>query len=757
MQLKSIQAKIVLLSGACLLATAAALVGYSLYSSHTTQQFVSSRVGTLLGDDAKRNLGSLAQAQAATIQSALQDNLDTARTMAKVFEVVRGHMQSLSAKHGFPNPVRDILNDILLHVLENNPKYLGTYSAWEPNALDGRDSEFAGDDKGGYDASGRFIPYWNHDANGKIARQALVDYESTEVNTNGVGKGAWYQGPRATGKEIVLDPLPYIIQGKQDWLATVNAPVKDGNKFLGVAGTDLRLNFLQDLAREVNKNLYGGQGDVRIISNMGLVVASSADPKEIGQPVKNFFRDTADELIRHVQSGDAFVDLNAKTDMMRALAPVQLGRTGKPWSVLIRVPAAIVMAEATALETELVKSARDSAMWLLGVGLGVTAVALAGLWLFAGGLVRPLRHAADFAEKVAEGDFSHTLTIRQQDETGILANALTRMVKNLKEMIATAEAKGREAAQEAERAREAVAEAEAARQEAAEAQRRGKLDAADRIEDVVRAVNSASEELSGQVDQSRQGADLQRQHAGETATAMEEMNATVLEVAKNASEAAQGTETARDKAKEGAEVVRRVVGAISDVQERATSLKANMDDLGRQAEGIGHIMNVISDIADQTNLLALNAAIEAARAGEAGRGFAVVADEVRKLAEKTMTATSEVGDVVRAIQSGAKSSIDGVEGASRAVDQATELASLSGRVLEEIVAIVESSSDQVRSIATASEQQSAASEEINRAVDDINRISGDTAEAMAQASRAVEDLAAQAEALRNLVESFKAD
>ena len=188
--------------------------------------------------------------------------------MAKVFEVLRGHMAQLSAKEGFKNPIRDILNDILLHVLENNPKYLGAYSAWEPNAPDGRDSEFAGDSKGGYDATGRFIPYWNRDDNGKIARQALADYESTEVNTNGVGKGAWYQGPRAMGKEIVLDPLPYIIQGKQDWLATVNAPIKDGNKFLGVAGTDLRLGFLQDLAREVNKNLYGGQGDVRIISNM---------------------------------------------------------------------------------------------------------------------------------------------------------------------------------------------------------------------------------------------------------------------------------------------------------------------------------------------------------------------------------------------------------------------------------------------------------------------------------------------------------
>jgi methyl-accepting chemotaxis protein len=755
MQLKSIQAKIILLSGICLLVTAAALVGYSLYASRDTQAFVSHRVGALLEEEAKRNLMSLAQAQAASIQSALQDNLDTARTMAKVFEVVRSHMERLSAKEGFTNPVRDILNDILLGVLENNPKYLGAYSAWEPNALDGRDKEFAGDAKGGYDATGRFIPYWNRDDQGKIARQPLADYESQEINTNGVGKGAWYLGSRATGKEIVLDPLPYIIQGKQDWLATLNAPIKMGSKYLGLAGTDLRLNFMQELAKKVDSQLYEGKGDVTIISYAGLVVANSENPATVGQPLKTVSKDW-EEVLANVQAGKALVDVSDATGAYRALAPIQLGRTDKPWAVLIRVTPDVVLAERHALEADMAKRGRDSALWQVGVGLGITGLALAVLWFFAAGLVRPLRLAAGFAEKVAEGDFSHSLAIEQQDETGVLARALTRMVDNLKEMIGQAEAKSREAAAEAERARTAVAEAEQARREAAEAQRRGALDAADQIEGVVQAVTAASDELSAQVAQSRDGADVQRQHAGETATAMEEMNATVLEVAKNASEAAHGTDAARDKAREGAEVVRQVMAAIDAVQARAATLKTNMADLGRQAEGIGHIMNVISDIADQTNLLALNAAIEAARAGEAGRGFAVVADEVRKLAEKTMTATSEVGEVIRAIQSGAKSSIDGVEGAARAVDQATELAGRSGAVLEQIVSIVVTSSDQVRSIATASEQQSAASEEINKAIEDINRISSETAEAMARATQAVEELTAQSDNLRHLVETLKA-
>ncbi len=151
----------------------------------------------------------------------------------------------------------------------------------------------------------------------------------------------------------------------------------------------------------------------------------------------------------------------------------------------------------------------------------------------------------------------------------------------------------------------------------------------------------------------------------ETATAMEEMNATVLEVAHNASNAAESAARARENAQVGAEGVRQAVTSIDAIKDQILDLNESMGELGSQAEGIGQIMNVVTDIADQTNLLALNAAIEAARAGEAGRGFAVVADEVRKLAEKTMQATKEVGDAVSTIQSQARSNITAVENPSK--------------------------------------------------------------------------------------------
>jgi methyl-accepting chemotaxis protein len=372
-------------------------------------------------------------------------------------------------------------------------------------------------------------------------------------------------------------------------------------------------------------------------------------------------------------------------------------------------------------------------------------------------ITRPLAKGVRFATDVADGKLDSTLPVEQKDEIGVLADALRKMVESLKNLIGEAKTQTDMAVQKTREAETAMQEATAAKEQAERAKAEGMLQAAHQLEDVVEVVTSASEELSAQIEQSSRGSEEQSHRVGETATAMEEMNATVLEVAKNASQAAETADKARRKAEDGSQVVTQVVRGIGEVQASALELKTDMTSLGRQAEGIGQILNVISDIADQTNLLALNAAIEAARAGEAGRGFAVVADEVRKLAEKTQTATKEVGDAIRGIQNGARKNIANVEQAAQKIDAATTLAGKSGEALAEIVNLVDLTTDQVRSIASASEEQSAASEEINRSIEDINRITSETSDAMQQSAQAVSELARQSMTLKGLIDRMKED
>nr|WP_052278956.1 HAMP domain-containing methyl-accepting chemotaxis protein [Solidesulfovibrio magneticus] len=402
-----------------------------------------------------------------------------------------------------------------------------------------------------------------------------------------------------------------------------------------------------------------------------------------------------------------------------------------------------------------IKETYDANLWAL-TGI-ITASVLLGIGLglvIARSISRPLGETMVFAQAVAQGNLEAQCAVESRDEVGQLAVALRRMVGNLKEKIGEATQKSQLAEQESGRARTAMAEAEQAKEQA-EGKAREILDAASRLEAVVEVVTSASQQLSAQIEQSSRGAEEQAHRIGETATSMEEMNATVLEVAKNASSAAQTADQAKAKAEEGAGVVSRVVAGIGQVQNQSREMMTDMGALGTRAEGIGQILNVISDIADQTNLLALNAAIEAARAGEAGRGFAVVADEVRKLAEKTMTATKEVGEAIRGVQTGARKNIENVERAGTAIEEVTKLANTSGEALREIVVLAETTTDQVRSIATASEEQSSASEEINRSIEDVNRVSLEMSDAMRQSAQAVGELAHQAQVLKELIEQLR--
>ena len=557
------------------------------------------------------------------------------------------------------------------------------------------------------------------------------------------------------GKGMDLGERPYFtasMQGKSSVQNTrskttgqvttiLSAPVMNGTKALGVIYATLDLKSLS---------------------------AETTDSIKIGKTGACFVYDGSGLLLMHPNK-DYIGDEDGKLDWVRQILAQGSGRLvygwgGKEkvayfrsipamnWFVLVSVERAEVLAPAKAL-------LRSNSLISGGIALLVGLI----IFLVARNIAGALREGAHFVGRVAEGHFeiddaqrrSLEKSAARTDEIGSLARGVGAMVENLKQLFADSEQKTREAHAATEEARQAMREAEEARKAAEGARREGMLSAAGQLEEVAAVLSSASTQLSAQIEQSDRGAAESATRLSEAATAMNEMNATVQEVAQNAGSASSASAETKEKAEAGAQVVEKAVRSIEDVHRMSLALKGDMAQLNEHARDISQIMAVISDIADQTNLLALNAAIEAARAGEAGRGFAVVADEVRKLAEKTMASTNDVGNAIKAIQESTAKSMTGVDNAVERIGEATELASQSGQALQEIVATVEATGDQVNAIATASEEQSAASEEINQSIVQVNDMSRQTAGAMAEASKAVSDLAAQAQRLNELIIRMK--
>jgi len=530
------------------------------------------------------------------------------------------------------------------------------------------------------------------------------------------------------GEANVSEPL--LSRATNKPVCIVAAPVRSGDQIVGVVYARLDLGqFSQNVVAPVK---VGQSGYAYMASKSG-VVFSHPDKEKILK-LKLAEVEWAKPLLESETGVVQYKEDGIDKSAIFARDP------GTGWLAVITVSTADIAKAAG-------KVRLASAMF---GALGIILVCLAVIFIL-NYVLRDLNSCVQFSEAVATGNLDRNLELARDDELGRLADSLRKMVNSLRDMIGTAKQKTAEAEQQTTLAKQATAEAEEAKAEAESAKRAGMLHAAQQLETIVEVVTSASTQLSAQIEESSRGAETQAARVSETATAMEEMTATVIEVARNAGQAAETAGSAREKAQDGAGTVGKVVSGMNDVQKQTNQLKSDMALLGKQAEDIGRIMTVITDIADQTNLLALNAAIEAARAGDAGRGFAVVADEVRKLAEKTMSATKEVGDAISVIQQSTRLNVENVEKSVHLIETATGLAKDSGTALGEIVHLVDSASDQVRSIATASEEQSAASEEINRSIEQVNIISNETSQAMSEAAKAVGELAEQAQMLKALI------
>ena len=390
---------------------------------------------------------------------------------------------------------------------------------------------------------------------------------------------------------------------------------------------------------------------------------------------------------------------------------------------------------------------------LLTLGITVLVTAIFTAWIIRDTL-RKLGKDPDELMAVTDLIAQGRLDIADDGESyGVFSNII-KMSINLFEHMRKAQDEAYKAWEESAVAQEAMQKAEAAQAYAERARKEGMLNAATQISTIVQTLTAAIEHFSQQITQAREGSATQAARITETATAMERMNASVADVAHNADAGAEAAKDTRTKAEQGRETVNRCAASINNVRDHAAALKGDMEALAQHASSIGEIMGVISDIADQTNLLALNAAIEAARAGEAGRGFAVVADEVRKLAEKTMSSAGTVHTAVTSIQQSTRTSVEQMEVSMKLVEESTELAEASDAALVDIVNTIGRAVDQVKAIADASEQQSTSSTAITQNIQHVSDIAEGNAQAMLDAANSLLEVMEQVQILRDLVDEL---
>ncbi|MTD21524.1 HAMP domain-containing protein [Pseudomonas sp. CCM 7891] len=357
------------------------------------------------------------------------------------------------------------------------------------------------------------------------------------------------------------------------------------------------------------------------------------------------------------------------------------------------------------------ESAQARSLQLISTALALLVGIIAAL-IITRQITRPLQETLAVVERIASGDLSHNIQVTRRDELGALQQGIQRMGSTLRELIAG-------------------------------------------IRDGVTQIASAAEELSAVTEQTSAGVNSQKIETDQVATAMHEMTATVQEVARNAEQASLAASAADGEARAGDKVVAEAIAQIERLADEVARSTDAMAHLQQESNKIGSVMDVIKAVAEQTNLLALNAAIEAARAGEAGRGFAVVADEVRGLAQRTQKSTEEIEGLVAGLQNGTQQVANVMNNSRSLTDSSVELTRKAGVSLETITRTVSNIQSMNQQIAAAAEQQSAVAEEISRSIVNVRDVSEQTAMASDETAKSSVELARLGGQLQQMVSHFR--
>lgn len=602
--------------------------------------------------------------------------------------------------------------NIVEDVAVKNKELSGAWGMVLDNQLDGRDAEFANAEK--HDAGGAWRPYYYRLPDGKIGYRAIE-----AVNASSPAD-AWFFDAYTSGKDRVTEPYSWEVEGKQITGVSFSVPLRDGNKVIGVVGTDIILTALSDTLAN-NKPL--GTGTVSLLSQAGVWVAN-ADPDARGKPITEASNgqpaDVVAKVMNAVKSAQPYsymaYSAQAGEDVMNIIVPVKIGDTGSSLSVVVSVPTSTLNATSTSIITTIV-----------GVGVALLIVVALSIQLVGNAIVRrPLERAVSTINALIDRRYDVRIADTDRgDEIGQISKALevfrdkARQAEEL-------------AAEQDEQQRARVARAETIRGVSQDFDAKiSRL--TDTVSSLVADLNSASVTLT-------RGADDTSSKSTTVAAASEEASSNVEAVASAAEELLASVGEIGRQMSQSSEIARQAVA-------QAHQTNGKIEALAGAASRINEVVSLIQAIAEQTNLLALNATIEAARAGEAGRGFAVVAAEVKELANQTAKATEEISTQIQSVQAETDGAVEAIKGISATIERMNEI---SGG----IQVSVDQQGIATREIARNIQEASNGTQEVARNIVAVSAAANDTGETARKVSSSAAVLQKEAEQLRSEVQVF---